>query len=183
MTTRPFSRILAALALVAAAAVTHASGAHAEVKPPAGASSWPTRLVFVHDQTGDPQVTEAAAAWTRLGVVDVEPTAYPCLKGEACIEVTRAWLPGHIGGVTPLTASDGTMLTATVKLNYAYEPWAAGGIPAGWELGIIEHEMGHALGLPHAPQGTCALMAPVDCGAFAPTAYDAWMLQEAYASR
>lgn len=187
MTKHLFARVLTAVALVVVAAVVAPTSAHAAVKPPAGLAHWASRTVYVVDTTGrDPLVAEAAAAWDRLGVIRVL-SAPSCAHVAPCIPMGPARLPAHIGGVTPMQVLNGRVLAARVELSTDYPVGVKvgwDGIPAGWALSIRVHELGHALGIvPHAPQGTCAVMAPVACGTPLPTPYDAWLLQEAYRSR
>lgn len=147
------------------------------VTDPDGLTRWPGRVVVVHDPSRDPLVAEAVRDWDRLGVIRVGMTDAACRPGQACIEIRWTDLPNHIGGNTPTRYDLRTrhIMSATVQLNRLY--WW---LPPSWALNVRAHEIGHALGLVHVPAGVCAVMSAVGCDQPTPTAYDAWMLQEAY---
>jgi hypothetical protein len=57
----------------------------------------------------------------------------------------RATLPGYYGGLTSFGVVGGTFTSATVQLNGP----AIEGLGIGYVQSIVEHELGHAVGLDH----------------------------------
>lgn len=176
MTKHLLARVVAVVALTIGSVLAAPA---ARAAAPVGLTPWPIPAVYVHDSTGDPVVREAVAEWDQLGALRVLYTDQPCQLGTQCVTVLHQQLDPGVGGETPQVHVAGRMRDATVYLNTGYDIW-----PLSWRLNIDVHELGHALGLPHAPAGVASVMAPVATGTTTgPTAYDAWTLAEAYAPR
>jgi hypothetical protein len=136
-------------AAVAALLVAGVGAAPAEVAAHTpGAPRWTAETLYVHDETGRPEVAHAVGSWDHLSRLHLAATATPCTSGEACIEVGVRALNPTLGGWATWHTANGAITACTVTINAT----PAYPLTMAQRDDVALHELGHCLGLGHSAQ-------------------------------